>query len=38
MGVLQIARQMPTKIPTERQSVLLVGVLDKAMSEGLLLD
>jgi hypothetical protein len=38
MGVLQIARQMPTKIPTERQSILLVGVLDKAMSEGLLLD
>ena len=38
VAILQIARQMPAKIPTERQSAVLAGVLDKATSEGLLLD
>ncbi len=38
VGILQIARQMPSKIPTEKQSAVLVGVLEKATSEGLLLD
>jgi hypothetical protein len=38
MGVLQIARQMPTKIPTEKQSIVLAAVLEKATSEGLLRD
>jgi len=38
VDILQIARQMPAKIPTERQSAVLAGVLNKATSEGLLLD
>lgn len=38
VDILQIARQMPAKIPTERQSAVLAGVSDKATSEGLLLD
>jgi hypothetical protein len=38
VGILQIARQMPTKIPTEKQSAVLAGVLEKATSEGLFLD
>jgi hypothetical protein len=35
MGILQIARQIPAKIPTERQSAVLVTILDKAASEGI---
>lgn len=35
-GVLQIAAQMPAKIPTEKQCLVLIGVLDKANSEGLI--
>jgi hypothetical protein len=38
VDILQIARQMPAKIPTERQSAVLAGVLQKATIEGLLLD
>jgi hypothetical protein len=38
VGILQIARQMPTKIPTEKQSAVLAGVLEKATSEGLFPD
>ena len=36
IGILQIARQIPAKIPTERQSSVLIEVLDKATSRGLL--
>lgn len=35
IGVLQIAAQMPAKIPTEKQSLVLIGVLEKASNEGL---
>lgn len=35
-GVIRIAMQMPTRIPTEKQCLVLMGVLDKARSEGLL--
>lgn len=34
-GVLQIAAQMPSKIPTEKQCLVLIGVLEKAKSEGI---
>lgn len=34
-GVLQIAVQMPAKIPTEKQCLVLIGVLEKARNEGL---
>lgn len=34
-GVLQIAAQIPAKIPTEKQCLVLIGVLDKARNEGL---
>jgi hypothetical protein len=34
-GVLQIAAQMPAKIPTEKQCLVLLGVLEKARNEGL---
>ncbi len=36
-GILQIAMQMPSKIPTEKQSIILIEVLDKARLEGVAL-
>ena len=37
-GILRIARQIPAKIPTERQSGVLAAILAKAYREGVLLD
>ncbi len=34
MGILKIAEQMPARIPTEKQSAVLVEVLAKASAEG----
>jgi AIPR protein len=34
-SVLQIAAQMPAKIPSEKQCLILLGVLEKARNEGL---
>ena len=34
-GILKIAQQIPYKIPTEKQSMVLMGVLEKARDEGL---
>jgi hypothetical protein len=34
-GVMQIACQMPNKVPTEKQCLVLVSVLEKAEAEGL---
>jgi hypothetical protein len=36
IGILQIAAQMPAKIPTERQSAVLMEILGKARQEGIL--
>lgn len=36
IGVLRIAEQMPAKLPTERQSAILVEILGKAQQEGIL--
>lgn len=36
VGILQIAAQMPKRIPTERQSAVLIEILDKAQQEGIL--
>lgn len=36
MGILRIAEQMPTKIPTERQSAVLIEILDRAQQDGIL--
>jgi hypothetical protein len=38
VGILQIASQLPAKIPTEKQSAILVGVLGKVVQEKLLRD
>jgi hypothetical protein len=35
-GVLQVAMQMPLKVPTDKQCMILLGVLDKAYAEGIL--
>lgn len=35
MGILQIAEQMPAKIPTEQQSAILIEILVKAQQEGI---
>lgn len=35
MGILQIAAQMPAKIPTERQSAILLDVLGRFRQEGI---
>jgi len=34
-GILRIAEQMPEKIPTEKQSVVLIEILGKAQQEGI---
>lgn len=36
LGVLKIAEKIPNKIPTEKQCVLLLGILKKAKDEGIL--
>jgi hypothetical protein len=38
IGILKIAEQIPAKVPTERQSALLVQLLDRAQQEGILPD
>lgn len=35
LGVLQIASQIPNKIPSEKQSVILIDILAKATLEGI---
>lgn len=35
IGVLQVAEQIPSKIPTERQSAVLMEVLGRAQQEGI---
>jgi len=35
VGILRIATQMPAKTPTEKQSFILLEILDKAQSEGI---
>lgn len=35
VGILRIAEQMPGKIPTEKQSVVLIEILGKAQQEGI---
>ena len=37
-GILKIAEQIPRKIPTEKQSIVLINVLHKAEQEGLILE
>ncbi len=34
MGILQVATQIPAKIPSEKQSAILVNILEKAALEG----
>jgi hypothetical protein len=34
-GVLRVAMQIPSKLPTEKQCLVLLGVLDKGRLEGL---
>ena len=34
-GILQIAAQIPKKIPSEKQSLILVEILDKVQQEGI---
>lgn len=35
-GVLKVAMQIPSKLPTEKQSLLLLDVLDKGRMEGVI--
>ena len=35
IGILQVASQIPTKIPSEKQSIILINVLAKASLEGI---
>ena len=35
VGILKIAQQIPHKIPSEKQSLLLMDILEKAQAEGL---
>lgn len=37
-GIMQIASQIPRKIPTEKQCLVLLDVIEKALAEGLLVD
>ncbi|WP_404934610.1 AIPR family protein [Nitratireductor sp. L15S-10] len=36
MGILKIAEQIPAKIPTEKQSAVLMEIFDKAQQEGII--
>ena len=38
IGILNIAMQMPMKIPTEKQCVVLLDTIEKARAEGISLD
>lgn len=38
VGILNIARSIPSKIPTEKQSYVLLEILEKARSEGIQID
>lgn len=38
IGILNIAMQMPLKIPTEKQCSVLIGIIDRARAEGISLD
>ena len=38
VGILRVAQQIPAKVPTERQCAILLDVLDKASSEGIVSD
>ena len=35
VGILKIAAQMPSKIPTEKQCAVLLDTLEKARGEGI---
>ena len=35
-GVLKVAMQIPSRLPTEKQSLLLLDVLDKGKMEGVI--
>lgn len=37
IGVLKVAMQIPAKLPTEKQSAVLLGILDKGRLEGVVL-
>lgn len=37
-GVLKIAMQIPAKIPTEKQCAVLLGVIEKGRTEGIVVD
>ncbi len=34
-GILKIAQQIPNKVPSEKQSIILMDILEKAQAEGL---
>lgn len=34
IGIIEVATQIPNKIPTEKQSLLLLEVIEKARLEG----
>lgn len=38
IGVLKVAMQIPVKIPTEKQSLVLLDILDKGRMEGVIAD
>ncbi|MCY3769776.1 MAG: AIPR family protein [Gammaproteobacteria bacterium] len=37
-GILRVAEQIPAKIPSEKQSAVLIEVIEKAKSEGIIID
>lgn len=36
VGIIKVAEQIPQRIPSEKQSEVLLGVLEKAEAEGIL--
>jgi hypothetical protein len=38
IGILKVAMQIPSKIPTEKQCAILLEVLDKGRAEGIVVD
>ena len=37
-GVLRVAMQIPSRLPTEKQSVVLLDILDKGRMEGVVVE
>ncbi len=38
IGILKVAMQIPARVPTEKQSLVLLDILDRGKMEGVIVD